>query len=105
MFAFLGNLWNKTINPFIGLAWHAIGGAIMGTIAPTLVQSLVSGQFTKVGAISTIVSGITGVIVGLAQHSNNQTVAQLANTLTPAQVADVNQKIVDKVDSLTGGKK
>jgi len=104
MFAFLGNLWNKTINPFIGDIWHVIGGAITGSVAPTLINSLLAGQLTKVGAISTIVSGISGALVGLAQSSNNKAVAQVANTLTPEQKADVDKKIIDKVDKLTGGK-
>ena len=104
MFAFLGNLWNKTINPFIGQVWHVVGGTITGAVAPTLINSLLAGQLTKVGAISTIVSGVTGALVGFFQHSNNQAVAQVANTLTPEQKADVDKKIIDKVDKLTGGK-
>jgi hypothetical protein len=97
---FFKDAWNKAINPFIGILWHVVGGAVTGSILPTLTQSALSGQITKSSLISTIVSGVIGAIVGYAQHSNNKAVATLANQITPAVEAQVDQKVTDAVNKV-----
>jgi hypothetical protein len=100
---FFGNAWNKAINPAIGFIWHVVGGAVTGTILPTVGQSIMDGKFSPANATSTVISGLVLAIVGYAQHCNNQNVATLAATVTPDQLANVDAKLVNAVTSL--GKK
>lgn len=79
--------------------WHVVGGVVTGSILPTLAQSAIAGHMTAAGAVSTVVSGLVGAIVGYAQHSNNQLVAQGAAQITPAIQSQIDNAVTDKVTS------
>lgn len=75
--------------------WHIIGGAVTGTILPSIYDSVATGTVTKAGVISTVVSGLIGALIGYAQHSNNQLVSGAASQITP----DMQKAIDDKISA------
>ncbi len=95
---FLNQVWGW-IKSGAGVLWHVVGGAVTGTIIPTLSQTMINGQLTKASLISTIVSGVIGAIIGAAQHSNNKVVANAANQITPASEATIDAKVTAAVSN------
>jgi hypothetical protein len=110
---FFSDAWNKAINPAIGFVWHMVGGAVIGAATPSLTNmatQALAGQPVDVHAAlastgSTLVAMAVGSLVGLAQHSNNQAVKNLAGQITPDIQAQIDKKVSDAITNAVASKK
>lgn len=95
----LNKIW-EFIKSKASIIWHVIGGAVTGSILPSLAQTITAGgHLTTAGVVATVVSGVVGAVVGYAQHSN----VAGANLVTPDVEKMVDDKITQAVMSI--GKK